>query len=367
MILLLLIMLLFPLTIWSTCTEYYVSSNGIGSTCSTLNPCSLLTGMNAAQPGDSVILKDGTYNISSVFRTPNNGISGMPITIKAENSRQAILKWTGGPAQGPLYGVTKDWIITRGLVFDGNNAVQDTVRLGNTHSDHAQHFILEDFISKNGGSAALNIHDADFGIVRWGILTNTGNNVTSNAGGEGIYTGSCCFNGSVVSHVEIYGLTMTSIRNNIIDLKEGTSTINFHHNEINGFTEPINDNGFDGLVRGSPVVDPPDDPTTTINHVFSNNIIHNGDKCNYVLRLQRKTTVQNNVWYNFSCYENVFIDDRSTSDSVVNGNVSCGTNTTVQELNLGSNIFNRPQSECDAQVTRIMNERNSLPAIGSGY
>jgi hypothetical protein len=366
-IILLIIFLLLPLTIWSTCTEYYASSNGTGSTCSTLNPCSLNTATNSAMPGDRVILKDGTF--VQMFKTVRNGLEGSPITFVAEHSRQAIIKWPLSTAeQLQNVAIRHDWIIMRGIVSDGNNLAKDTIRIGNDHNDYAEHVILEDFVSRNGGAAGLNIHDAKHIIVRWGTIQNTGNHVFTTPGGSSIYTGSCCHNGSITNDVQIYGLFMTGHRNNSIDLKEGTSFTNFHHNIVENFTDPINENGFDGVVRGSPLdASVVIDPVRPTNHQVKNNVFRNGNNCNYLIRTQRKTAVENNVWYNITNCGSVSIDSRTTTDSVVNGNVSCDPVPSTEQRNLGSNLYHRPQSECDAQVTRIMNERNSLPAIGSGY
>ena len=94
----------------------YVSSSGSGSTCSSGSPCAVSYMIANAAAGDTWRFKDGTYppislNCLSNFR---NGTSGSPITLTADNERQAFFLGNG-QQDGTIFIANCSWLNLVGL------------------------------------------------------------------------------------------------------------------------------------------------------------------------------------------------------------------------------------------------------------
>lgn len=117
-------------------TTRYVSPSGSGSTCSSPSPCSLSTGAAATTAGDTLILKDGTYD-GRLSNAIASGSSGAPTIVQAENTRLAILKPTTGSQQAITF-TDDSWIEVRGIKVDmsgiGANA-PDGIKIDGTSHD----------------------------------------------------------------------------------------------------------------------------------------------------------------------------------------------------------------------------------------
>ena len=70
--------------------SYYVSPTGSGTACSIASPCSLVEGLNQAQPGEEVILRGGVYYQGEI-NLPCSGHAGAPIVIRSYTDEMAIL------------------------------------------------------------------------------------------------------------------------------------------------------------------------------------------------------------------------------------------------------------------------------------
>jgi hypothetical protein len=70
--------------------SYYVSPTGSGSTCSLASPCALTYALNQAQPGQAVVLREGTY-YQGGLTLPRSGAAGMPIMIQSYPGETATL------------------------------------------------------------------------------------------------------------------------------------------------------------------------------------------------------------------------------------------------------------------------------------
>ena len=70
--------------------SYYVSPNGSGSACSIDAPCSLMEGINRANPGDAVVLRGGVYYQGEI-KLPRSGKAGAPIMLQGYPGETAIL------------------------------------------------------------------------------------------------------------------------------------------------------------------------------------------------------------------------------------------------------------------------------------
>jgi hypothetical protein len=86
-------------------TTYFISPNGSDSSSGTSSSAPLGTFANAIsklRPGDTLILRDGMYSLANsglpaidCARNAQNGANGAPITVRAENERQAFIKGDG--------------------------------------------------------------------------------------------------------------------------------------------------------------------------------------------------------------------------------------------------------------------------------
>jgi hypothetical protein len=70
--------------------SYYVSPTGAGTACSLAAPCSLISGLNQAQPGDEVVMRGGVYYQGEIV-LPRSGTPGAPIVFRSYPGENAIL------------------------------------------------------------------------------------------------------------------------------------------------------------------------------------------------------------------------------------------------------------------------------------
>ena len=109
----------------SEAATYYISTTGNDSNPGTsASPWATFShAMSYLNPGDTLYLKDGTYN-QSLYVTVS-GTSGNPITIKAFNDGGAIVDGTGlGQYNNPLTIENQSYIQVEGIVFqNGDGAV----------------------------------------------------------------------------------------------------------------------------------------------------------------------------------------------------------------------------------------------------
>jgi len=87
------------------------------------------TGLNRAQPGDSVVVHDGTYR--EPLWTVRGGSAAARITLRAENPGQATLL----ADDGRVMQVNHPYVSIEGLVFDGQYNDSDVIRVQST-ADH---------------------------------------------------------------------------------------------------------------------------------------------------------------------------------------------------------------------------------------
>jgi hypothetical protein len=125
---------------------YYASPTGGGNGLSASSPFQIVNFWSVAQPGDTLILLDGTYKgANSMIVTAVDGTASSPITIKALHDGQAIIDGQG------LY---------------------HTCYVDNSH------YILEGFVAKNSKERCVRLIGCDDVIVRRvsGYNANPGTN-----------------------------------------------------------------------------------------------------------------------------------------------------------------------------------------------
>ena len=178
----------------------------------------LRTALADAQPGDRIVLADGTYQ--GVFKALNNGTASQPIVL--EGSANAILKGNG-VASGYNLNLLGDYWVLRG--FTATTAQKGIVL------DGANHNLLEGLTVKNIGMEAIHFRAfSSYNTVQNSAITDTG--VSNASYGEGVYIGSAHSNWGSISGGQPDKSDYNRVLNNKIgpnvraehvDIKEGTT------------------------------------------------------------------------------------------------------------------------------------------------
>jgi hypothetical protein len=112
--------------------QWYVAPSGTGNGSSSAPFGKIQQAIQAAQPGDTVLVAPGTY--AEGLTTYRAGASGAPITIKATGGARSALVTRAGRVLEVLH----PYVVVDGLVLDGQYAATDAVRV----SSAADHFTL---------------------------------------------------------------------------------------------------------------------------------------------------------------------------------------------------------------------------------
>ena len=115
----------------STQPEWFVAPGGSGNGSSASPFGRIQDGLNAAQPGDIVTIRSGTYNES--LTTVRGGAAGQPILLRSAAGRGSVLVTN----PGRVLTVSHPYFALEGLVLDGRYGVDDVVRV--TDNGHFLH------------------------------------------------------------------------------------------------------------------------------------------------------------------------------------------------------------------------------------
>ena len=129
-----------------TASEYFVAPGGTGSGMSADPFGSIQAAVDAAQPGDVVTIRPGTY--AELIQTQRDGSSNLPITIRAEPGEAVVIERSGR-------GITVDHAhhIVEGIVFDALFGAQEAVDV----NDGATGLILRNIEAKNTTRNCINM------------------------------------------------------------------------------------------------------------------------------------------------------------------------------------------------------------------
>lgn len=378
---------------------------GAGNCTSTANACNLQQAMDAANPGDFVLLACGSYRSSSGFRTNDDGEESQRITMCSSSDGatcNASAKWCAklkadeSWAEGTNHTILVDdhsyWTF-KNLEFDGRknngdvavwtptevNRVDNKTTRGHTFEHNYVHHAGATLSS---GAKGVNSKTRDISI-RYNRFVGCGL-VPRN--GEAFYWGASANKGTPTPSV--HGV----VRGNYF----GDYVVDGIDSKPQGdqsLALDINHNIFEHQVFrgfGHPEKRPPGAQENVIslrqtNTVFRNNIIRNnpatpdnaelGAGGALAVRPRANILASNNVLYELKNLKNAITPNQSDANaglanSVIEDNTFCGLNdygrgdmsgVTVQD-NPGL-PGGRPQSECNAEVARILSEEPLLAAV----
>ncbi len=98
--------------------EYFVAPGGSGNGDSATPFGKIQDGLSAAQPGDFVTLRAGTY--AEALKSVRDGSAESPITLRAESGAQVVVSMAS-----ELLQVDHAYLVVEGIVFDGKYADND--------------------------------------------------------------------------------------------------------------------------------------------------------------------------------------------------------------------------------------------------
>lgn len=343
------------------------------SPCTTqASPCGLAEAIGVAQAGDEVVLRNGTYANTQIV-TIRNGTASARIVIRAENRHQAILVTPNPPAhRTPAIRLLHSYTTIRDLVIEGNQTIHFGFTTQGTTAIRTG-LVVEHNIFRNLGGVGAHIWYVNGMIVRHNVFDGMGYFSSDDCCGEGFYVSSGSSN-VPVDNLEIYGNTIRDATNNAVDLKGVVSgiiqvrNVSIHHNIVENFLLPVDHNP----ARASEVNDGLWVQWAADTQV-NDNIIRNSKIGSSLFRMygNGNNKALRNVVYNSSNGSVVrSIGSLGLATSEVAFNTYCSLSTYnnhsagITGINVHDNNANRPQSECDAEVTRILNEMANLPGGG---
>lgn len=315
---------------------YYVSTSGNDANLGTLaSPFRHVTkGTSAAvNPGDSVIVMDGTYDNEGVVGSGNyvvtlthSGASGNPITIAAQNRGKAILD-----SMNTATGTTCNGA---GAYFNLYNAA---------------FVVIQGFVIQRGCDSGIQSNDAAHDIaIRWNEIHHIANHtVTDQYGRDGIYLNgneyNFAFDGNVFHDI---GRT------------DGVPLMHFDHGIYAAARNlTVVNNVFYNMNRGYSI----QQSDGAANWQVTNNTIVGGIECQ-VMFWNRGTniTTRNNVFYNPGIP--AICQFTATTTGAVDHNLNLGTLGSTSGMMTGSNLTGNPLF---VSATDFHLQAGS-PAIGAG-
>ena len=138
--------------------DWYVAVGGTGSGSQASPFGRVQDGINAAQPGDVVLVGPGTFN--ETIQSVRAGSASQPISVRAIGDRGSTIV----TASGRVLTVSHGYFTIEGLVLDGQYGANDLVRL----TSAANGFVLKNTEVRHAGNDAI-----DMGSVQDVLIENS--------------------------------------------------------------------------------------------------------------------------------------------------------------------------------------------------
>ena len=208
--------------------SFYVSPSGSGQECTQDSPCSLATGLSRPQPGDEVVLIDGTYPESLIVR--QGGAPDLPVTVRAANQWEATVR----VPDGILGRVWASYVALAGIVFDGatTGGKRGGVRVGAGDEvvlpEPVHDVILDHLVIRDVRASAVSITSGEHDIiVRHCQLQRSGH---KEFWGEGFYLGNKYDPTKAVYNLDIYFNNVQGFTQNGLETKKHSHDVKVHDN-----------------------------------------------------------------------------------------------------------------------------------------
>ncbi len=208
--------------------SFYVSPSGSGEACTQESPCSLVTGLSRPQPGDEVVLLDGTYTESLLIR--QGGAPDQPVTVRAANLWGAVVR----VPDGILGRVWANYVTLTGIVFDGaeTGGKKGGVRVGAGDEvvlpEPVHDVILDHLHIMDVRASAISITSGEHDIiVRHCQLERSGH---KEFWGEGFYLGNKYDPTKTVYNLDIYFNNVQGFTQNGLETKRYSHHVKVHDN-----------------------------------------------------------------------------------------------------------------------------------------
>jgi Right handed beta helix region len=177
----------------------------------------LLAAVNALQPGDELILHEGTYELTARFSATVIGTEAMPIVIRAADG-EAVHVHRAGADQNIVDFDAAQYVTVRGIEFSGGSA--------GLRFSAARFVTIEDCRVHDTGDVALRANDEGTVYEGFQFLRNE---IHHTAGtGEGMYLGCndnhCQFTGALIEGNWVHDTNGPAVsQGDGIEIKEGSS------------------------------------------------------------------------------------------------------------------------------------------------
>lgn len=324
---------------------YYVDNSG-SPACSNSpangsasNPwCTVSYGVGRIAGGDTLYVKNGTYNEVFTINRPA-GTAAAHTIIGAFPGHAPILRGSGFSG-GRMKITGTSYLDFTGFVITNNNQglyIDDDAGTGTpphhiTVTGVTVHDVGQEGIAIRGGATNILLNNV--------TVYNTGRNGTG-SNGEGIYVGGGGAPDNTTA-ITIQNSTIHDTQDEGIELKGGTHDCIVEKNTLYNILSPGSSysNGGGAIEIDNPAGNYGSDP----NHLVRNNVIHDigltSGITKYGIRLGTGATVYNNILYNIhSSYRAIFSNQADHPRVVYHNTVDTASSAAV--VNSGTNLDSR--------------------------
>lgn len=169
---------------------------------------------NALNPGDELVLADGTYEMSGRFSFRARGTEQAPIIIRAADGATPLIHRPN--ANQNIWDIDAEYLVLRGLHFSGGSA--------GLRFEHAQHVTIEACEIFDTGDVAIRMNDNTQNYAHNTIIDNHIHDTSGT--GEGMYLGcnnnGCQFSESLIARNYVHNTDGPDVsQGDGIEIKEG--------------------------------------------------------------------------------------------------------------------------------------------------
>ena len=276
--------------------EWFVAPGGVGTGSGSFPFGRIQDAINAAGPGDVVVVAPGTY--AETLQTVRDGAPGAPITVRAATSRAAIVTHLGR-----VLTVAHAYFAVDGLVLDGQYGADDTVRVTGA-GDFLQ---LRDSEVRRSSKDLIDLANPDGVLVDGCLLHHALNAADRRTDAHGIVAGAV--HDLTIRNTEIHTFSGDGLQLDPDRTAPGWDLVTVEGSTIWLGPLPMSENGFAaGVVPGENAVDTKQAATNVRSRLVVRDTVAYGF---------RGGLIGNMAAFNLKEYVDVTIDGVSVSESEI--------------------------------------------------